>query len=516
MFEFIITFSDMSVVYRYRDKEVTFVLDSINKRLRDDIVPDKVFLILNGYIKHKGDAFSKELYERLLDSKNATFLEASKKGLEPMPLHIVHNILDLFDFEDVKSYIANSGLIRIPSMLPDEYDLEMELDEKGSREQTYLKNDYLELVTLVTILKSTTGVIGNYASIKSNILAKNSYKELLLFSFYISHPIFKIAPFKKVYDSIVKLIDRLYSDRENTAIRIIERNINKDSYAAYITADTVIQKLLVNSELLDTDVRNTITKIYHYASNRIKLKDNGSKIKIKHFANGDTDGSDPEAVLESYRTPTELSEGDVVEFRDVFSDPYRLARELGADTNPDRINSMIKAFKKLEEPLPVEECKYIVSWLFKSVTDPRSFDYLLMDELIVALAVGSIYLWDNDYKDIVLLLSSFSSSVDDFKLNFSLRNKIHPSIREELVKVFPNNKALVGINGTTESSYIEDTIGTLSKQIMGYNLVSILPIGMLREANNGDREVKVNESIKNRLAEYILFLNNVDVSRIEY
>ena len=514
MFEFIITYSDMSVTYTHDGEVIDFVLETINKRLKDDILPDKVFLLLNGFIKYKGKAFSKALYDTLLDSKNATFLEASRRELEPMPLFVIHNILDLFNMEEVKKYIVSSGLVRIPSLLPVKYDKEMEVDEKGSREQTYLKNDYIELVALVTILKATTGVLGNYTAIKSNVLDKNEYKEFLLFSFYKSHPIFDSPPFKKVYDSILKLVDRLFSDRENTAIRLIERRVNKDSYAAYITADVVIQKLLVNSELIDNDTRNTITKIYHYASNRIKLKDNSSKIKIKHFSNGESDGSESEAVLESFRTPTKLSEGTIIEYREPFTDPIRLAREIGVKANDDAILKMVNDFKKLEKPLPIDESKFLVAWLVKRVTEPRSMDHIKMDEFIVALAVSALYLLENGYSDIALILSSFSSTVDDFKLNFSLRNKINPVLREKLQLVYPNNKAVVSAGVTTESSLTEETIGIMSKQVMGYNLISILPLPILKRINGGTRNVSINESIKNRLAEYVLFTNGVSVERM--
>jgi hypothetical protein len=512
MFEFLVEISDTVVLYKYKGFTLRFTIDTINKRLKDEILSDSMFTLLNGYIEKKGDKFASELYNVLLDAENTLLLETAKKELEPMPLHIVHNILDMFDFEEVKTYVRESGLIHIPTMLPEEYDIGIELDEKGSREQTYLKNDYVELITLVTILKSTLGVVGNYASVKSNVLAKNPFREYLLFSFYLSHPIFKTDAFTKVYDSIYKLIDRLFSDRENTAIRIIEKTMSKDNLPVYITAYVVIQKLLVNSELTDTDARNTITKIYHFASNKIKLKDNTSNVKIKHFSNGEDDSGESESVMESYRTPTELSPGSILEFRSVFMHPITLARDLDLKRPPEDIYSMVESFKGLAEPLPIEECIYIISWLYKDVVDSRCFDYLELDEILNALAVGFLYLWDNGHKDIAYIISSFSSSVDDFKVNFSLKNKLKPEIRDELDRLFPNNKAVANIDGVSESSFIEESITIISKNLMGYNLVSILPKEYLLE-KNGSRNVVVTEGIKNILAEYIIFIHG---GNIEY
>jgi len=512
MFQFIDNITETSVIYTHEGSVVKFTIDTINKRLKDEILADSMFTLLNGYIKKKGPAFSKELYGVLLNSYNAILMETSKRDLEPMPLFIIHNVLNMFDFNDIKEYVATCGLVHIPSLLPEHYDENIELDEKGSREQTYLRNDYIELITLVTILKSTLGVIGNYASVKSNVLAKNPYREYLLFTFYASHKIFQTDAFKKVYDGIYKLIDRLFSDRENTAIRLIEKTMSKDNLPMYITAFVTIQKLLVNSELTDDDTRNTITKIYHFASNKIKLKDNSSTVKIKHFNNGEDDSGESESVMESYRTPTNLSQGSILEFRNVFKDPVILAKHLGLRRSKEEIYNMVIAFRQLEDPLPIKENLYLASWIYKDITDIRSFDYLELEEIIVALSVGFLYLWDNGYKDIAYILSSFSSSVDDFKVIFSLRNKLKPAIKEALEELFPNNKVIASNDGsTTESSFIEESIGTMSKLLMGYNLISILPMEYLEDGNDGSRSIVINETIKNRLGKYIVFINGGEV-----
>jgi len=515
MFEFLITYTDTIVKYTYRDNTVEFVIDTLNKRLKDEILPDKMFTLLNGYLDRKGDAFKKSVYEALLNAKNTIFLEASKPTLEPMPVEIVHNVLNLFNFDEVKQHVIQSGLVKPPSMLPDSYDQSLERDEKGSREQTYLKNDYIELITLVTILKATSGIIGEYASVKNSILNKNNYKEYLLFTFYLTHPIINTPPFKKIYDSIQKLIERLYSDRENTAIRIIEKQIDKDSFALFITAAVVIQKLLVNSEIIDTDAKNTITKIYHFAISRIKLKDTSSSIRIKYFNNGEDDSGESESVLESYRTTTAISQGSILEFRSVFQDPYRLANEIGLVSTKEELNEVLASLDQLREHLPIKDSIYIVSWLYKNITDIRSFEYLELDEILNAIGVGFLYLWKNGYSDIGLIITSFSVSIDEFKLNFSLRNKLNPELRDKLQEVFPNNKAVLGVDGVTESSFIEETIGLISKSIMGYNLYTVVPDRYIKEVNRGLREVRIDESIKNRLAEYILHINGVDMKRLK-
>jgi len=329
----------------------------------------------------------------------------------------------------------------------------------------------------------------------------------LLFPFYSSHPIFKVAPFKKIHDGIIKLLERLFSDREKSAIQIMKNGLNKDALSYDVLAFVTIQKLLVNNELADDDKRNTITKIYHYSNNRIMPNEGANGISIKHINNAEDDSGESESVLESFRTTSELPVGSLVEFKVVFSNILYLAQQLNVQADIETINDFKNMFMKFKEYLPIDNSIYLVSWLYKDIIDPRAFDHLELDELINAFTIAYIYLMENGYKTIALIISSFAADSSEIRLNFSLRNKLNPDIREKLNELFPINKTIANVDDITSSSFIEETITLISKEIMGSNLVSVLSEEHLKEVNVGKRQISIDESIKNTLAEYIIFVN---------
>jgi len=498
-------YSDTTVLATYNKEVLDFTIESIiNRRLRDEVSPQKMFTILNAFLNFKGEEFKSKYFNLLKVGKNTILLEATKRDVYPLPLKIVHDVLDMFDFEEIKTFLRNTNYIKIPSKLLDVYDASIEIDERGSREQTYLKDEYVELIALITMLKSTTGLIGEYAAIKDTVLSKNPYKEYMLLTFYTTHPIWKNPAFVKMVDSVKKLINRLFNDAENTAIRIIEKTISRDSLPLYITSLVVIQKLLVNNELDDNDLKHTITKIYSFSTNNLKFKDSSSKYKIKHLSSADDGGAEQESAMESYRVGTKLTPGILEEYRNVFRDPYRVAKQLGIKANRKQISLVLDNFNRLKEPLPIEEAIYVVSWLYKDITDPRSFDYLLIDELINAMAIGYLYLNENGYEDIAAIISSFSSTESTFKLNFSLRNKLDNELRNGLIDIFKYERAIKSAGEVKVTSYIEDIVSVFSKSLMKYNLISVLDDELLLDNN---RSVKVTENIKNRLSSLIIFIN---------
>lgn len=511
MFKLINIHNDAEVVVSYGDQTVSFVIESIiNRRLRDIIYPDKVFIILNAYVASKPVEFREELFKRYVDAKNTLFLQMHKNDIDPIPVQIAHNILDMFDYEDVLNFIKTTKIIKAPSDLPTEFNSKIIFDEKGSREQTYIKEDYIELIALITILKTTAGPIGEFATLKDTLLSKSDYKYIILFTFYSTHFIMQTPPFIKLKDSIIKLTNRLFASEDNTAIRLIENTVSRDNLPTTIISLIVIQKLLINAELDDTNQKNTVTKIYSFASNRLKLKDNNnSDIRIKRFNSGGEDLESEASIMESYRSPSSITMGFLSEFEIVFEDPIRLARWIGVKAPDEEIFRIVKTMDFLKEPLPIKESINILAWILKDVIDPRAFEYIEIDNILLGLGVAVIYLIENGFGDLAMLLSSFAGGTDDHKLNFSLRNKLDQELREKLLELFPNNKKVGTAGVFKESSFIEETITNLSKEIMGYNLVSVLPNDVVVAIKgNASKEVVVRENIKNRLAELIVFINS--------
>ena len=171
---------DVSVIVRHGDEELEFPINKlINRRLKSGFDPD-MFKLLNVYVDYKGDGFKKELidnyftiYEEILQSD----------GTDTEDFKLSSKILNMFDFEEVKKVIR--PYVKIPSTLADEWNEDIEVNKEGTRVQTYLKSDYLDLVTLLVIFKSIIPIIGLYTSVHEQSIPEN-FRTYIFALFFIN------------------------------------------------------------------------------------------------------------------------------------------------------------------------------------------------------------------------------------------------------------------------------------------------------------------------------------------
>jgi len=486
----------------------------INRRLRDNIDPDKVYKILNGFLSFKGDSFRDELFNKFVEARNVILIQARREELDPVPYKIIHDISDMFDFEELVAFVNKFPELNIPNTLPDTFDEDILINELGTREQTYLKSDYVELVALIAILKATSGPLGSYASFKSSILSSNSYKEYILFNFYKTSKLFKVRPFVKLYASMNKLVDRLKKDSEASAIRVISGTMTLDTMPQLITALVVIQRLLLNNELEDGVLRNTVTKINSFAGDQLALKDkNGSagNVKIKYFADEDTSSNEAESVFESSRTNSSTTQGFHEEFTNVSRDPYKLARQLGVKASKRQIDIILKEFVKFKDVndyMPLSESIYIMSWLYTGILHPFAFKQLEPDAIIKHLAIGFLYLVENDFIDIALIISSTAVTSNEHRVNFALRNKLDNNVKAELDTLWTHSKEATVNGKAKEVNYAEHVVTKTAKKLVGYDLFSILNTEiLLNDYGVSDLNISVPEDIKNTLTRLIIMID---------
>ena len=501
------------VIAKHKDQELSFpVRYIINRRLREPVNEDKVFFLLNEYIKSKGTDYQDRLFETLKKSSEAIEMEAFKPNLEPFPIQPFHNVLDMFDLEDIKNFLKEKRLITPPSRLGDVFDTSIELNEKGTRVQTYLKEDYMELIALLVALKSIFGLIGKYTAIKAELLQNNPYREYILLQLIITHPIAKSNAFKKVFLSITKLVERVMSDNNKYIIRILEKNISRDAIPEYIMGKVIVERLFTNNELDDTNNKSTITKIYKYASNQLKSKSDVSNIKVKYY-NQTSEEGESESNLESLRTPSNITMGNIQEFRVYANMPYAILDKLGLSSYKKDFNKLNKYFKdKFNLYLPLQESIYISSWIIKNVMDPRCIFYLKLDELINIITIAYIWLKKNELYGLATLLVSYQNFDSHINVSSTYASKIDPYVKNNLDTYYPFKRSVLTKDGIKEESFIETIVSKIYKSLTTFSLKTLAEEEVVKKSNNGvySADVTLPVDIKNQFMYLLIFLGEED------
>jgi hypothetical protein len=469
--------ADVTVRVELGQEYVEFLVSSvISKRNKEELDPDRQFTLLNAYIDFKGNAFREKLFRLYQQADDTIIHTLTQKDLRPFPYTIVHDILDIFDIADVFNYVKNIYGLKTPKNLKEEFDDLIEQDNRGSRIQTYLKDDYLELAALALVIKAIIGPLGHYAYMRSKDI-NTMHKEYILAYFLTSHPIFKSAPMQKLFGLTKKLVETPSLDsNEADSIRIIEKQIPRGEMPMFMFAVVIIQKVSIATLINDSEEKNIITRIYNYVNS--KLRNNGGvekSIRDKTAGGDQDDQGDRESVIEAYRVVSEISEGNICELNWCVSNVHMILEQM-----PISVDVVVPGKVTISKDVLIDAlafCRhfhngdvddqqiYILSFIFKDVIDPRGLEYITIDSVINLLAVGFSYLWSMGFKNLALILTSYveNTAAITMTINSSMnRSRLTPIIKEELDFYFPYKRQ---INATTSVNLVEETINDMANDI---------------------------------------------------
>jgi hypothetical protein len=509
---------DITVAVEYGGNVVEFVISSIiSKRNKDELDPDHQFMLLNSYVDYKGEDFKKELFKLYVEADDAIVNSIPRKDLTPLPYEIAHPILDMFDIEDVFNYIKHIYRLKVPNNLKEEFDMLIEQDGRGSRVQTYLKDDYLEFAALAVIIKSVMGPLGQFAYVKQKDFS-GPHKEYLLFYFISSHRLFATPAMLKLFGWVEKLVVAPTNDNEADAIRIIERQIPKSEMSMYILAIVVIQKISIATLVNDNEEKNIITRVYNFINN--KLRNNGDVSKSIRdktvLSDPDSGEGDKESVLESYRMTSSLAPGHEVEMDWSVSNIHMVLAQMPISLDIDMQGRVTVSNMVLIDALAF--CRYfftgnihqqqinLLAIIFKDIIDPRGLAYIRIEGIINLLSIGFIYLWGMGYKNLALLLTAYvdNSSSNAHYINITVnRSRLSQTIKDDLGYYFPYNRV---VNAETSANLVEESINEMTNDLFGKRWIPTAYDNYVIEVLGEDKNINkiLPSDLKIQLAEFII------------
>lgn len=505
--------TEVVVKVKHNAKEIEFIISSVvSKRNKEDLDNPDQFTLLNSYVEYKGTEFKDKLFEALSQEYQYIMDDILLSSeIYPLPYRIVNNVIELFDFNDLFNFIKFNFRLQPPSNLADVFDEQIEKDSRGSRVQTYLKDDYLELATVATIIKVAALPLTQFAYVKQKDFSP-THREYMLFHVLKPNPICDTNSMIKLQGLIEKLIEQTNKDDESDAIRVLEKQLPKDELPTYLLAIVIMQKIAVAPLVGDDSGRNIITKVYNYINNKLKATgDIAKSIRSKNPMSDSESGiaGDTESFLESHRLLESIEASYRIELNWAVSDISKILYQM-PESQKKHIDLTIleeaKVFCKKFLDGNIERAQIdMLSTIFKTIIDPRGFDYLTMENIYNLLSVGFAYLWGIGAKGLALLLVSQldESSGEDLSINITVnKSRLSKELREELDYYYPYKRI---INATTFNNIVEDVINKLTTEFYSSKWVCVADskymIEVIGEVNH-NRLIPID--IKNMLAEFFI------------
>jgi len=519
MFTLLNTYNKLPLVIEIDDngKEGTnleFIIGPlINKRNKDELNPDIQFKLLNSYLDYKGDIYKKELYNLYLNADQVIMGYITKSDIYPLPTKIVHNIINHFDMLDIFNYLKDVYKLPPPANLMETFDTQYETDKLGSRVQTYLKDDYLELAALEIVIKAILPVIAHFGYVKASEMSI-MHREAILFNFIKTHKIMKVPAMIKLSGLIEKLVSKTANDGELEAIRTIEKQLPKEDVVEYVLAIVVLQRVSISPLIRDNANENIVTKVYNYVTNKLKVKADVSKSirNKKPMSDIESNASDDkESIVESYRVLSKFPVATHVELNWSVSDIGMIVSQLPVEIDPKLLLDAIQLTKGFLTSNIDKSQISILGVIFKHIIDPRGLEQVNIDSIVNLLGVGFAYLWTINHKHLALLLTSVASIKLDTVMTINTtvnRNRISKEIKDNLQKWFPYNRIK---NVTTNINVVEEAINEMANNMYTMRWVPLAPHAYINEViEDGNINKILPADLKLKLAELIIDLERLN------
>jgi len=501
----------------YKDRNVNFDISTlVYKRNKDELNPEKQFILLNSYLDYKGDKFKEELFNNLVDVEEIILNTITEKELYPLPLEMTHKILDMFDMDDVFHYVKNIYKVQPPSYLKETFDMQSEKDALMSRVQTYTRDDYWELAALTIPVKCVIGPIAHFGYIRSSDIS-GQYKEMVLYNFIKHHPLHQYSAVQKLLGLSEKLVEQTLKDPTVGDVRVIEKQIPKEDTAYNVLSIVMLSKVSVGTIITDDTTSNLITRIYTFNINKLRVKGDAANAISDRRALSDNDSNmsgdeGKESIIESYRMSVIMPKGSEVELDYSASDIDNVLDSVPISINSDVLAHAIQSTKVFLDGDITTPQKRLLGVIFKGLIHPSGIDYITAESIVNLLAVGYSYLWELGYKELAILLTAkqVNTDGDTMVINITVnKNRIPQAVKDRLNDFTPVRRV---INKETSSNPVEEFINDISNEFFNRRWLTTVDPKIVKETIGSPNNVLPGD-LKTKIALFILEHEELIVKR---
>lgn len=497
------------VVLEHKGEKLRWDFNSAYKNLK--VLEYDVFQHINQYFEKLNEQKLDAIFSCYKDIRNA-FNEIFDRRQLTQKLHpLVGKLVDQFDLSDIQNWIMNKSDVLIPNESVIKINYISSPDISGTREQTYIREDYIKLISLCLMLRVVLPIWGEYIT-KTHSETGTKFKEQDAFRLISSSKVMQSEAMQKL-KTYVEFATLIGKKKHSSIID----GVSSEDFPDWILSLVVI-KLLCVVDFRGIDVTTTIpSRIYGFISQRVKGLDTKSSgavgiIKNKLFEDDNQKGDQNISRLESYKQKEEISPGDIVALEFAASDPFNVAQMLVPGINIDLLTSALKSTEVLNTQRVYEPQIILLQWVIKRVIPTRAVDYLSKATVVKLLAVCQAVLWHKGHKELAALCTAVVQPNTDemYTSGNDSRARIPKEMIDELDILFPFKKRPAGKQKNVK--HVNQAIANIdlvADQFSSHNWVFTIENKLLKEltTTSGHRRYFIPHNFKVMLATLVLDLS---------
>lgn len=345
---------------------------------------------------------------------------------------LVSELYQYHELQTLRHWIDFHSNIIIPNDLHEEY-IDSH-DNPGTRERTYLKEDYKWLVTLSVALRIIIPVWGEFIS-RTRRTTGTVFKEYYAYKLLSQTNLIKSEPMERL---------RIYVERslpmDKSKSAAILGGISSTDFPIWVLALVLVRRLSVG-DVRGIDNKSTlITFIYKFIRQKVATHDNSfvGLVKDKPLDGQGQESETNLSRLEGYKIKQELPAGDIAIIEYYMQDTESIVRRICPDIDINLLYQSNETIAELATQQIWTPQIVITQWVLKKVVPPKGLLYLNKLMVLRAMAAAQALLWHKQHYVLAALVGAVEhTNFDELQLGGTdSRARIPKELQEELGKYY--------------------------------------------------------------------------------
>lgn len=468
-----------------------------------------IFAEINGYWSHLPKANQDKIFDIYRRTKEVFNSVYEKKELTHQLHGLVKELYTYHELADIKHWKDFQSNLVLPDGLRDQFSTSHETP--GTRERTYLKEDYHWLVTLSIAIRPMIPIWGQFIA-HTKKEAGTTFKEYYALDLLSQANIYRSEPMERLRVYVTHSIPA-----DKSLASAILGGLSSEDVPVWMLGLVVIRRLSVGDVRGIDPTSSLVTFIYKYIGQKIKGHDNSfiGMVKEKPFEAHGQEGEANLSRLEGYKVKQEIAAGDIAVIAYYAQDVDNLAKLICPDIDLALVRMSeqsvaILATEQIWEPQIV-----LMQWVLKqkNALPPRGLLHLPKTDILRCMAVTQALLWHRGHFELAALLSATEqSNADELQLiGTDSRSRIPKEMLEEIEALYPYSRRPTGKGKVIKRiNPAEEAITSMDKLFTERAWILTLPPDWVMKitGNRNNRRWAVPQDIRTKLAALIISLAN--------
>ena len=442
-----------------------------------------------------------DVYNRTLNVLRTCWINNDLGGLLT-PL--INELVNLHDMEKIRYWMDYQSNLQLPMRLDEKF---VEQQQSSyTRDKTYLKEDYKQLVMLSIAIRPMIPIWGEFLY-KTEDDSGTQWKEYYAYLLLEQTSLMKTEPMIK----LLTYVDRNVGGDKANPVSVLNGGISTDDFPDWVTGLVVVRRLGfgdirgVNPNIhLVTQISGFINTIMGGQESRFK---SAGMIKPKIIeGQGSSDSESNLSKLEGVKVKEAVPSGNIVPI-DVFTDDIKkVAKRICPSLDMALLRASAESVKQLynEEINPIQ--RSLVLLLCSREISTKGGMYLDHIKLIKLIAIAQAVFWHNGFHDLALLVSAISKGRVGIS-NLEGRARIPPAQMDRLNVLYPHPRRPPGKKSDKGKNPAVIAIELMEVEFSSYQWRPTIPKEWLDQLQNQNNQTYyVPYEIKIKLAEFAIAL----------